>query len=243
MIEVFGHPTEVDILAIGVHPDDIELSCSATLLKQMSMGNSVGIADMTRGELGSRGTPELRLKESRDAAELMGVAFRVNLEMEDGFFAYSRSNLINLIRIIRMSKPKIVLCNALEDRHPDHGRSAKLQADACYYSGLIKINTEGMVAHRPKAVYHYIQDRNLKPDFCVDVTGYEQKKMESIRCYSSQFHKEEGMTGPQTPISSAQFMRFIMAKMASYGRSIGVDYAEGYNVGRIPGINDLFTLL
>lgn len=236
---------KLDILAIGVHPDDVELSCSGTLLKHIAEGKSCGILDLTRGELGTRGNAELRTKEANDSAMLLGVSVRKQLDMKDGFFENNEEHLKQIIRVIREFKPEIVLANAVSDRHPDHGRAAKLVADACFYSGLVKIETEfdgqKQQAWRPKAVYHYIQDNYIKPDFVVDVTEYAEKKRESIMCFSSQFYNPESKE-PQTPISSPEFLENLFAKMSIWGRAIGVRYAEGFTVNRYPGVKNLFDL-
>jgi bacillithiol biosynthesis deacetylase BshB1 len=242
---------KVDILAIGVHPDDIELSCSGTLLKHIDQGKTVGLLDLTRGELGTRGTAEIRDQEAADAAALMGAAFRQNLGMADGFFEHSRENIEKIIAVIRDCQPEIVLCNSLNDRHPDHGRAAKLTADACFFAGLVKIPTydaEGN-AHerwRPKAVYHYIQDYNLEPDFVVDITGYMDRKLELVRAFRSQFYVPEAKEYDQelsSPISSKSFMDYLRAKASTSGRAAGFDFAEGFNVARTPGVTDLFNLI
>ncbi len=237
----------VDILAIGVHPDDVELSASGTLLKHINAGYSVALCDLTRGELGSRGSAELRLQEAELARKTMGAVARENLGMEDGFFQSDKQNLLSLIRCIRSWQPKIVLANAVTDRHPDHGRAAKLISDACFYAGLIKIETKDkedmpQLPWRPLAVYHYIQDRNLKPDFLVDISPFMEKKMECIRCFGSQFYSPD-QEGPETPISGKAFMEFMYAKNKAYGRDIGADYAEAFTVSRTPGITDLFHLV
>ncbi len=242
---------KVDILAIGVHPDDVELSASGTLLKHIDLGKTVGLLDLTRGELGSRGTPEIRDSEAALSGNKMGAKFRKNLDIGDGFFTYSKENLLKIIKIIRWCQPEIVLANALEDRHPDHGRAAKLTADACYYSGLLKIETksdegENQLHWRPKAVYHYIQDSNLTPDFVVDISSYFEKKMELILTYSSQFYlpkNNEFNNEPATPISGKDFMEFMRAKGRSFGRSISAEYAEGFNKSRVFGVNSLFDLI
>ncbi len=242
---------KVDILAIGVHPDDIELSCSGTLLRHIAQGQTVGLLDLTQGELGTRGSAAIRQEEADNAARLMGAAFRKNLGMADGFFAYNRENIIRIIEVIREHQPEIVLANALSDRHPDHGRSAKLVADACFYSGLVKIPTTGKdgTLHerwRPRALYHYIQDRNLRPDFVVDITPYMDKKIEVVQAFRSQVFvpgAEEYKEELNSPISGEDFIEFLRAKARSYGRDAGFEYAEGFNVARTPGINDLFSLL
>ena len=237
---------KLDILAIGVHPDDIELSCSGTLLHHIKKGYKVGICDLTAGELGTRGNAEIRLQEAEDAKIKMGALIRENLHMADGFFTSDKENTIKLARVIRKYKPEIVLANAQSDRHPDHGRAAKFIADTCFYSGLKKIEIQDGDQHldqwRPKSVYHYIQDRNIKADFVVDITDYIDEKMELILTFKSQFYME-GDNGPQTPISSKSFMDFIRAKNKAYGRDIGVDYAEAFNVNRNIGVRDLFDLI
>lgn len=241
---------KVDILAIGVHPDDIELACSGTLLKHIAAGSKVGILDLTRGELGTRGTAEIRAQEASRAAEMLGAQFRWNAGMADGFFAITPENTRRIIQAIRACQPSIVLANALDDRHPDHGRAAKLTADACFYSGLEKIETtfpdgSPQKKWRPDVVYHYIQDRNLEPDFVVDITPYMDRKMEIIMAFSSQFHNpaaKEYAEEAATPISGQQFKRFLRAKAASYGRVAAFDFAEGFNVTRTPGVKNLFDL-
>ncbi len=241
---------KVDILAVGVHPDDVELSCSGTLLRHISMGKTIGLLDLTQGELGSRGTPELRLEEATKSAQIMGAKFRWNLGMADGFFNYTPDNINKIITAIRDCQPTIVIANSLKDRHPDHGRAAKLVADACYYSGLLKIETIGREGKnqekwRPNAVYHYIQDHNLTPDFVVDITPFMDKKMELILAFGSQFYnpaaKEENEVS--TPISGKQFFDFLRAKAATYGRIANFDYAEGFNTARTPGVTNLFDLV
>ena len=242
-----NHPIKLDILAVGVHPDDVELSASGTLLRQISLGNSVGLLDLTRGELGTRGSATIRTEEAMTAAKMMGAKVRVQLDLEDGFFTQNRDNLLKIIQVIRTYRPEIILANALDDRHPDHGRAAKLTADACFLSGLIKVetqNTEGGLQEpwRPKNIYHYIQDRVLKPDFAIDMTDFVDKKFELIGAYKSQFFNPNS-DEPMTPISSASFLEAIRGKDANFGRSIGVHYAEGYNVARTVGITDLFDLI
>ncbi|NJB85753.1 bacillithiol biosynthesis deacetylase BshB1 [Lewinella marina] len=241
---------KVDILAIGVHPDDIELSCAGTLLHHADLGYSFGLVDLTRGELGTRGTPEIRAREAYAAAKKLGAKFRENLDLPDGFLTADEDSVRKLITAIRYCQPDIVLANALSDRHPDHGRSARLVADACYYSGLQKIETTdlqgGKQQHwRPRAVYHYIQDRNRQPDFVVDITAYHARKMEAIACYASQFNDQlpSAYAGePKTPISGKDFMDFLHAKARTFGREAGYDLAEGFNVVRYPGVKDLFDL-
>lgn len=241
---------KVDILAIGVHPDDVELGCSGTLLRHMDQGKTVGLVDLTRGELGSRGSAELRDQEAADAANKMGALFRENLHMQDGFFSYTKENLLKVITAIRAHQPEIVLANSLVDRHPDHGRAANLVAEACFYSGLVRIETKGADGEvqekwRPRAVYHFIQDKNLEPDFVVDISDYIDKKMELVQAFKSQFYQEGDQTykdQPQTPISGKNFMDFLRAKAANLGRTANFDYAEGFQVGRVMGVKNLFDV-
>lgn len=237
--------SQIDILAIGAHPDDVELSASGTLLKHRAMGYSTGIIDLTQGELGSRGTKETRKEEAEVAARILGLTERVNLKMADGFFAHSEENLKLIIEQIRRFKPQIVLLNAVSDRHPDHGRGGKLASEACFLAGLRKIETtwngEPQEAHRPQAVYHYVQDRYLQPDFVVDVTDFVEQKFDSIKAYKTQFWDPDS-TEPKTPISGEEFFEFLRGRMAEFGRNMGVRYAEGYTVERIIGVNSLFEL-
>jgi len=237
---------KIDILAIGIHPDDVELSCSGTIAKHIALGKTVGILDLTRGELGSRGSSELRTKEANDAAKILGVSFRTQLNFKDGFFENNEAHQREIIQHIRLHQPEIILCNAISDRHPDHGRAARLVADACFYSGLIRIetahNNSSQKAWRPKAVYHYIQDQFIHPDFVIDVSEYYDIKHRSIMAYSSQFYNPDS-SEPQTPISSKEFLESLYSKMALWGRAIGVKYAEGYTVNRYPGVNSLFDLV
>jgi bacillithiol biosynthesis deacetylase BshB1 len=236
---------KVDILAIGVHPDDVELSCSGTLIKHISFGKTVGILDLTRGELGTRGSAEQRKKEAEAGAKIIGVRFRDNLEMADGFFENNPAHQLKLITKLRQYCPDIILCNAISDRHPDHGRAATLVSESCFYSGLRKVKTtpdgKEQEPWRPKAIYHYVQDRHIKPDFVVDITPWFPKKLESIKAYTSQFF-DPSSKEPETPISSNQFMEFIIARNRHSGRDIGADYAEAYTVERTVGVNNLFDL-
>lgn len=238
---------KVDILAIGVHPDDVELCTSGTLLRHAAQGKTFGLLDLSQGELGTRGSAELRRQEAAEAARILGATFRMGLDIPDGFFTHTPENWLKIVRVIRACRPEIVLCNAPEDRHPDHGRSARLELDACFYAGLEKIETfddEGQKQEkwRPKAVYHYIQDINLAPDFVVDITPYFQRKLDSILAYRSQFY-DPGSEAPATPISGKDFLEYIEAKARVYGRSISAPFAEGFVFTRIPGVNDLFDLL
>lgn len=237
---------KVDILAIGAHPDDIELSAAGTLMHQISLGQTVAIVDLTEGELGSRGTIETRYEEAADASRIMGVQHRVNLNLGDGFFDLSKENKLRIIEQIRHFKPDIVLVNAIEDRHPDHGRGSQLAKEACFLSGLLKIETElnGVKQEkwRPKTVYSYIQDHFIKPDFVVDITPYLERKLAAIMAYKTQFYNPDSKE-PQTPISSLEFMNFLKGRWAQQGREIGVAYGEGFTVDRAIGVNDLKAIL
>lgn len=241
---------QVDILAIGVHPDDIELGCAGTLLAHQALGYTIGLLDLTRGELGSRGSAEIRTQEAYAAAKVLGAKFRENVDMADGFFQHTEENLRKIIRVVRSAQPKIVLANALEDRHPDHGRAAKLIADACYLSGLLKIETkdhngQAQEKWRPQAVYHYSQDRSKKADLVVDISDFFDQKMKAILCYTSQFHAQPGsqfINEPQTPISGKDFMEFQKHKAAVYGREAGIKLAEAFKVERVIGVKDLMQL-
>jgi bacillithiol biosynthesis deacetylase BshB1 len=225
-------------LAFGVHPDDVELGCSGTIISAVAEGKKVAVVDLTRGELGTRGTAETRKTEAAAAAAAMGVYARENLEMADGFFQNDENNLRKVITAIRKYQPEIVLCNAPEDRHPDHGRSSKLVSDAAFLAGLIKIETsqDGQMqgAWRPKYVFHYIQDRYLKPDFVMDISGAFQQKMEAILCYTTQFNTTDN-SEPQTYISTPDFMDVIRSRALMFGKRIGVEYAEGYITTKMVG--------
>lgn len=237
---------KLDILAIGVHPDDIELGCAGTLLKHIAQGKKVGVLDLTKGQLGSRGNAELRVQESKKAANILGLEVRENLGFADGFFKNDKEHQLEIIKIIRKYQPEIVLTNAVKDRHPDHGRASQLTSEACFYAGLLKIETElngvAQKRWRPKAVYHYIQDRFLKPDFVVDITDFADKKMESLKAYSSQFYSINS-NEPETPISGKNFLNFVKSRMINYGRDINVDYAEGFTTERSIGVEDITTLI
>jgi len=237
---------KLDILAIGAHPDDVELGCSATLAKEISRGKKVGILDLTRGELGTRGSAEIRDAEASKAAELLGVSHRENLGFKDGFFVNDEWHQMAVIRMIRKYQPEIVLCNAVRDRHIDHGKGSKLVSDACFLSGLRRIVTEfegvDQKAWRPKLVYHYIQWENIKPDFVVDVTGFIDKKIEAVMAYSSQFYDPDSKE-PVSPISSQNFLESISYRARDLGRLIGTDYAEGYTVERFVAVDNLDQLI
>lgn len=237
---------KLHILAFAAHPDDVELASSGTLLRHKAEGKNIGIVDLTRGELGTRGTPELRTIESAKASELLQLDYRANLGLADGFFSKNEDSLKAIIQQLRHTQPDVVLANAISDRHIDHGRAADLVADACFLSGLRKIETvfEGKRQEpwRPKAVYHYIQDRYIHPNLVVDITPYWELKMASIKAYSSQFYNEKS-DEPQTPISSADFIDFLEARAREMGRIIGVTYGEGFTTNRAIGVSDLTSLL
>ncbi|AEM71985.1 LmbE family protein [Allomuricauda ruestringensis DSM 13258] len=239
---------KLDILVFGAHPDDAELGAGATIAKEVSKGKKVGIVDLTRGELGTRGSAEIRDKESAKAAEILGVAVRENMEFADGFFVNDKEHQLELIKIIRKYRPEIVLCNAIDDRHIDHARGSKLVSDSCFLSGLRKIDTkmdgddEWQDAWRPKLVYHYIQWKNLEPDFVVDVSGFIDKKTEAIMAYSSQFYDPDSEE-PETPISSKNFTDSVNYRARDLGRIIGVEYAEGFTVERYIGVDSLEDLI
>lgn len=236
---------KLDILAIGAHPDDVELSCSATIAKEIEKGRKVGILDLTKGELGTRGTAEIREQEAKAAAEILGVSVRENLEFSDGFFVNNVAHQLEIIKVLRRYKPEIVLCNAVDDRHIDHGKGAQLVADACFLSGLRKIETiyngNSQEAWRPKNVFHYIQWKNLTPDVVVDVTGFMDKKLASVKAYSSQFF-DENSEEPETPISSSNFLESITYRAKDLGRLIGAEYGEGFTVSRYVAVDSLFDL-
>lgn len=239
---------KLDILAFGAHPDDAELGAGATIAKEISKGKKVGIVDLTRGELGTRGSAEIRDQEAARAAKILGVAVRENMEFADGFFVNDKEHKLELIKIIRKYRPEIVLCNAVDDRHIDHARGSKLVSDACFLSGLMKIDTkmdgddEWQEAWRPKLVYHYIQWKNLEPDFVVDVSGFIDKKTEAIMAYSSQFY-DPNSDEPETPISSKNFTDSVNYRARDLGRIIGVEHAEGFTVERYVGVDSLCDLI
>ncbi len=237
---------KLHILAIAVHPDDLELSAGGTLTKHAKMGQSIGIIDLTRGELGTRGTPELRVEEAANAAKTMGVVVRENLGMRDGFLVNDEAHQLELIKYIRKYQPDIVIANALEDRHPDHGKSGKLIADACFLAGLRKIETTldgaAQAAWRPKRVYHMIQDRFIEPSFIVDVSDTHEVKMEAIKAYKSQFH-DPNSDEPITYIAQGGFLESIEARSLLLGKRIGVKYGEGFICENLPGISNLDDLI
>jgi bacillithiol biosynthesis deacetylase BshB1 len=237
---------QIDILAFGAHPDDVELSCSGTLMSHIAMGKTVGIIDLTQGELGTRGTGELRLQEANVAAQIMGVTVRENLGLADGFFTNDKTHQLEIVKIIRKYKPQVIFANALSDRHPDHGKGGRLVADACFLAGLLKVETEldgvKQEPHRPSAVYHYTQFRPIDPHFIVDISAFMDKKMESIMAYDSQFYKP-GSDEPETVISSAHFIKNVEERASDFGRQIGVRYGEGFTCESKLGITNVFNLM
>ncbi|WP_431158157.1 bacillithiol biosynthesis deacetylase BshB1 [Winogradskyella poriferorum] len=237
---------KLDILAIGAHPDDVELGCGATLAKEVKNGKKVGIIDLTRGELGTRGTAETRDTESFNAAKILGIHSRYNMQFADGFFINDKSHQIELINMIRFYRPEIVICNAIEDRHIDHAKGSRLASDSCFLSGLRKIETvdnngEAQEAWRPKAVYHYIQWKDIDPDIVVDVSGFMDLKMESVLAYKTQFY-DPNSDEPETPISSKNFTDSIEYRARNLGRIVGAEFGEGFTVERYPAVDSLCDL-
>ena len=236
---------KLDILAFGAHPDDVELGCSGTIAKEVALGKKVGIIDLTRGELGTRGSKEIREQEAMAAATILGVSVRENLNFRDGFFTNDEKHQLEIIKLIRKYQPDIVLCNAIDDRHIDHGKGSKLVSDACFLAGLSKIETElnstKQTAWRPRVVYHYIQWKNIEPDFVVDITGYMEKKMQAVMAYGSQFF-DPNSSEPETPITSKNFLNSVKYRAQDLGRLVNVESAEGFTVERYLTVNSLSDL-
>ncbi|MBN2867749.1 MAG: bacillithiol biosynthesis deacetylase BshB1 [Flavobacteriaceae bacterium] len=236
---------KADILAFGAHPDDVELGAGATIAKETANGKTVVIVDLTKGELGTRGTEHTRKAEAEAAKDILGVAARENLGFADGFFTNDKQHQLEVIKMIRKYQPEIVLCNAIDDRHIDHGKGSKLVSDACFLSGLVKIETEiegkPQGKWRPKQVYHYIQWKNIEPDFVVDVSEFIDIKMKSVLAYKTQFYNPDSKE-PQTPISSKNFTDSIIYRARDLGRLINSEYAEGFTVERFAAVNSLFDL-
>ncbi|MFT3907843.1 MAG: bacillithiol biosynthesis deacetylase BshB1 [Ferruginibacter sp.] len=232
---------KIDVLAFGVHPDDVELSCSGVLMVEKNNGKATGIIDLTEGELGTRGTAETRKKEAADSAKILGVDIRENLKLADGFFNNDKESRLKVITAIRKYKPAIIICNAPEDRHPDHGRSADLVSDAAFLSGLMKIETteNGLKqeAWRPQYTLNFIQDRYLKPDFVIDITSVFERKLESILAFKTQFHNP-GIDEPETYISSPDFLDSVVYRAKMFGKMIGVKYAEGFISKKMIGFSN-----
>lgn len=237
---------KVDILAIGVHPDDVELSCSGTLMRSIDQGLKVGICDLTQGELGTRGSAELRLQEAEKARQVIGADFRVNLGMADGFFEVNEVNQRKIIEVVRACQPDVVLCNAVKDRHPDHGRSAELETVACFLSGLRRIETEyegqPQKEWRPRLVLNYIQDRFMDPDVVIDITDYWSRKMEAIMAFSSQFY-DPNSKEPMSSISSKEFLGTVEGRSLNMGRFINRSYGEGFVTARPVGVDRIVDLI
>ncbi len=237
---------KLDILAFGVHPDDVELGCGGTLISAITEGKKVGIIDLTQGELGTRGTVKTRYEEAANAAKIIGVEIRENLKMADGFFKHDKKNIRQIIHVIRKYCPEIIICNALEDRHPDHGRSSKMVAEAAFLSGLRKIETKDngvlQASWRPTYVFHYIQDRYILPSFLIDITDSFEKKMEAVMCYTTQFNAAT-TNDPQTYISSPQFIESVKARALMLGKRIGVQYAEGFISEKIIGLKSFDQII
>jgi bacillithiol biosynthesis deacetylase BshB1 len=238
---------KLDLLAFAAHPDDAEMSCGGTLLAHIELGKKVGIVDLTRGELGTRGTPEIRQQESDAATKIIGLHARENLGFADGFFENDKAHKLKVVEAIRKYQPEIVLLNAISDRHPDHGRGSTLVSEACFLSGLKMVETVGdngekQTAWRPKQVYHYIQDRVHTPDFVMDITPFWEKKMEAIRAFKSQFFDPNNPT-ENTYISSPEFMKFLEARSREVGHFIGVEFGEGFTKERQIGVRNLFDLV
>ncbi|GCC53128.1 bacillithiol biosynthesis deacetylase BshB1 [Chryseotalea sanaruensis] len=237
---------KLDILVIAAHPDDAELGCGGTIAKHTKSGLSVGILDLTRGELGTRGTAQTREQEAKDASAILGIQVRENLSLADGFFQNDKVSQLAVVQKIRQYQPDIILANAIRDRHPDHGKGADLAADACFLAGLAKIETKDAAgnlqkAWRPKNVYHYIQSQYIQPDFIIDVTEVWDTKMASIKAYKTQFFSSDS-TEPQTFISRPEFINFLEGRASELGNIAGIKYAEGFTTQRYPVVNKLTDL-
>ena len=235
----------MDVLGFGAHPDDVEISCGGSIAKLVQSGKSVGLIDLTMGELGTRGSGPLRLIEASAAAEVLGVKYRENLQLGDGFFEENQESLLKVIEMIRKYRPDVVLANSIKDRHPDHARGASLVSRACFLSGLRKIETsnegENQAAWRPKSVYHYIQDYYIDPDFVIDVSDFFEIKMASIKAYKSQFF-DPNSPEPETPISGSEFFDVLKSRAMDFGRPAGAVLGEGFTVERPPLVEDFFDL-
>lgn len=237
--------TKLDILVFAAHPDDAELGCSGTIAAQIAQGNKVGIVDFTQGEMGTRGTPELRLQEAEDAAKILGLTARENMGFQDVFFRDDEEHQLKLIQVIRKYQPEIVLANAVNDRHPDHGKGSSLASKASFMSGLAKIETfqDGVMQYpwRPKFVYHYIQNNYIEPDFIVDISDFWEIKIKSIAAFGSQFYNPKSKE-PASFISSPEFLPFIESRARELGHRINTKYGEGFTVERFIGVSNLFDL-
>tara|TARA_B110000967_G_scaffold153824_1_gene158334 strand:- start:2010 stop:2726 length:717 start_codon:yes stop_codon:yes gene_type:complete len=237
---------KLDILAFGAHPDDVELGCAATLAKEISKGKKVGIVDLTRGELGTRGTVAIRTQEAMNAAKIIGAVLRENMGFEDGFFVNDKAHQMAIVEVIRKYQPEVVLCNAIEDRHLDHPKGSQLVSDACFLSGLRKITTKveeiSQAAWRPKQVYHYMQWKNTQPDFVVDVTGFMDVKEKAVKAHASQFF-DPNSKEPESPITSQNFINSVLYRANDLGRMIGVESAEGFSTERYVAVRELGDLI
>ncbi|MBL7952115.1 MAG: bacillithiol biosynthesis deacetylase BshB1 [Flavobacteriales bacterium] len=237
--------TTVDILCITAHPDDVEIAMAGTVLHHRALGHTVGLVELTAGELGTRGTPAIRKAEADAAMKVLDASFRYQLGLSDGFFRMDKESLLDVVRSIRAHRPQVVLTNAVRDRHPDHGRGASLVAEACFLSGLRRISTEWeggiQEAWRPRTVLHAVQDRWIEPDLVVDITPYWAQKEKALRCFASQFY-DPNSTEPMSPIANLDFLPFLEARAREMGRLLGVTYGEGFTTTRPPGVNDLIAL-
>lgn len=237
---------KLDILVFASHPDDAELGCGGTIAKHTELGHKVAIIDFTKGELGTRGTPEVREKEASASAGILGIALRENLQLRDGFFQNDQESQLIVVRAIRKYQPRIILANAIYDRHIDHGKGASLAYDASFLSGLTKVETldedgNPQAAWRPEAVYHYVQSQFITPDFIVDISNQWETKMKAVKAFRSQFFNPES-NEPETYISKPGFLKMVEARAIEYGHAIGAAYGEGFTVRRFPGVNSLFDL-
>ena len=238
---------KLDFLAFGAHPDDVELGCGATIAKLVSQGKKVGIVDLTRGELGTRGSAEIRTKETKEASKILGITIRENMDFKDGFFRNDEEHQLKIIQVIRKYQPDFVFCNAPDDRHIDHPKGSQLIVEASFLSGLTKINTDDSLGNaqmqwRPKNIYHYIQWKNLDPDFIFDVSGFHNTKMDAVKCYSSQFYDPKSKE-PETPISTKNFLNFVQSRANDFGRLIGVEHGEGFISNRKLGFSSFDELI
>ena len=237
---------KLDILAIGAHPDDVELSCAGVLLKEQARGKKTGVLDLTRGELGSKGSAVTRDAEAAAAAKILNLSVRENLAFADGFFTNDTEHQLEIIKIIRKYRPEVVICNAIRDRHPDHGKGSDLASVSCFLSGLKKIETtlDGASQEhwRPRQVYHYIQFYEIEPDIVVDISGFIDQKIASVQAYKTQFYNPDDTT-EDTPISTKNFLESIKYRSANFGRIIGTDHAEGFTTERYPAVDSLFDLI
>lgn len=238
---------KLDLLVLAAHPDDAELGCGGTIAKHVALGFRVGVVDLTSGELGTRGTPELREKEAAESTKILGLSVRENLGLRDGFFQNSEKEQLQVVKAIRKFRPEIILANAIMDRHPDHGKGSVLAYDSCFLAGLSKVETKDdhgqqQFPWRPKAFYNYIQSEFITPHFIVDVSDFWEVKMNAIRAFRTQFF-DPSSNEPETYISSPAFLKKLEARSLDFGHTIGVSYGEGFTVRRFPGVKNLFDLL